>query len=801
MDRENIRLRQLIDEVEEVLRESETKFRLLFERSPDPVFLMEDNKFTACNDAAISILNCPDKEKLLGFAPSNISPEIQPDGQKSVEKEKLLYSLVSKKGHARFEWMHKTFDERNIWVDVFLTMIPVRGKLMTHVVWHDITDKKRAEENLRRTEAQYRSIFENAVNGIFQITPEGRFITANQAFAAMYGFSSPKEMLEIISNIEDLYVNPEDRKSLKRLMEEKGLVAKYEIEFYRKDKSKVWISVNARAVRDITGKIIHHEGFVEDITKRREAENLLHREKETFFTILNNDPMGVILTDKKGNFLYVNPEFTNVTGYTHQDVPTGRDWFRKAYPDPQYRRRVADVWRSGVLSESKEWVDVEFAILCKNGRKKDIEFRSTVLKDYIITVLKDVTKRKQAERGLQESEEKFRLLFEKSADSIFLLDKRRIVDCNEAALRLMHCEKKDQLIGLSPSDISPKMQPDGTESVEKTRKVVQIALEEGMNHFEWALHRFDGQEVLVDCSFTPVRLAGKPILFTVLRDITERKRSEDAIRQAEEKYRNIFENVTEGIFQTAPEGSVMSANPAFSNLFGYSSPEEMLDSVKNVTYEIYVDPERRSELKQFLDKQGFVKDFEVQCRKKNGEIIWISTNMRVVCNDEGKIMFYEGTMTDITERKNIQGDLENKSRSLEDANAALRALLKHREQNNYELEEKVVNNIKELVMPYLDRLKTNKSQTNQAVVDIIESNLGEIMSPFLRRMASKYENFTPKEIRIADLIKKGKTTKEMSTLLGLSTRTIDIHRYNIRRKLNLNNKKINLQSYLLSLTG
>jgi PAS domain S-box-containing protein len=345
------------------------------------------------------------------------------------------------------------------------------------------------------------------------------------------------------------------------------------------------------------------------------------------------------------------------------------------------------------------------------------------------------------------------------------------------------------------------MQPDGTESVEKTRKVVQIALEEGMNHFEWALHRFDGQEVLVDCSFTPVRLAGKPILFTVLRDITERKRSEDAIRQAEEKYRNIFENVTEGIFQTAPEGSVMSANPAFSNLFGYSSPEEMLDSVKNVTYEIYVDPERRSELKQFLDKQGFVKDFEVQCRKKNGEIIWISTNMRVVCNDEGKIMFYEGTMTDITERKNIQGDLENKSRSLEDANAALRALLKHREQNNYELEEKVVNNIKELVMPYLDRLKTNKSQTNQAVVDIIESNLGEIMSPFLRRMASKYENFTPKEIRIADLIKKGKTTKEMSTLLGLSTRTIDIHRYNIRRKLNLNNKKINLQSYLLSLTG
>ena len=86
------------------------------------------------------------------------------------------------------------------------------------------------------------------------------------------------------------------------------------------------------------------------------------------------------------------------------------------------------------------------------------------------------------------------------------------------------------------------------------------------------------------------------------------------------------------------------------------------------------------------------------------------------------------------------------------------------------------------------------------MVEIIESNLNEIMSPFSKRMASRYASFTPKEIQIADLIKKGKTTKEMSLLLGLSTRTIDIHRYNIRRKLNLNKRKINLQSYLLSLS-
>ena len=367
----------------------------------------------------------------------------------------------------------------------------------------------------------------------------------------------------------------------------------------------------------------------------------------------------------------MNREFTNVTGYTREDLRTGRDWFRLAYPDREYRRKVVEVWRDNETSEKGEWIDVEFRIRCKDGQEKDIEFRSTFLKDYSITVLKDVTKRRQAERALHESEE---------------------------------------------------------------------------------------------------------------------------------KYRNIFENATEGIFQTTIDGGVLSANPAFARLFGYESAEEMLESVANVTYQIYADPERRTELKQILEDQGFVRNSEVQCRRKDGKVIWISVNMRVVRDGAGRILFYEGTLSDITERKNIQHDLENKSRSLEEANAALRALLKHREQDGRELEEKVVSNIKELVIPYVERLRASKAQDSQALVGIIETNLAEIMSPFIRHMASRYANFTPKEIQIADLIKKGKTTKEMSLLLGLSTRTIDIHRYNIRRKLNLNKKKLNLQSYLLTLS-
>jgi len=194
-----------------------------------------------------------------------------------------------------------------------------------------------------------------------------------------------------------------------------------------------------------------------------------------------------------------------------------------------------------------------------------------------------------------------------------------------------------------------------------------------------------------------------------------------------------------------------------------------------------------------------VQDFEIQCRRPDGSRNWISVNVRTVRDGDGRDLFHEGTIVDITDRKRMQEDIESKSRSLEETNAALRVLLKHREQDNAELEEKIFHNIKELVLPYVEKLRTAHSK-DVVIIDIIERNLNDILTPFIRAMASKYANFTPKEIQIADLIKKGKTTKEISRILNLSMRTIDIHRCNIRRKLEISNAKVNLQSYLLSLT-
>jgi DNA-binding CsgD family transcriptional regulator len=146
-----------------------------------------------------------------------------------------------------------------------------------------------------------------------------------------------------------------------------------------------------------------------------------------------------------------------------------------------------------------------------------------------------------------------------------------------------------------------------------------------------------------------------------------------------------------------------------------------------------------------------------------------------------------------------QEELEAQSRHLEEVNTALKVLLKQRDQDKHELGENVLSNVKELVNPYLERLKKSRLSTDQAtLVSILEANLNNIVSPFISKLSSKYFKLTPMEIRVANLIKAGRTSSEIAEMLFLSKNTVLFHRYNIRTKLGIKNTKTNLASHLLS---
>jgi DNA-binding NarL/FixJ family response regulator len=166
-----------------------------------------------------------------------------------------------------------------------------------------------------------------------------------------------------------------------------------------------------------------------------------------------------------------------------------------------------------------------------------------------------------------------------------------------------------------------------------------------------------------------------------------------------------------------------------------------------------------------------------------------------------------GMLMDITEKKEKEKalgqkdkELEIRSTRLEEANTALRVLLKERQKDKANLEEKVLSNIKDLVLPYIEKIKKTSLDSDQmSCIDILEFNLNEIVAPFAKKLSSKFLSLTPTEIRVADLVKAGKTTKEIAEFMHLSPKTIEFHRDKLREKLGIKKSKTNLRTYLLSL--
>jgi PAS domain S-box-containing protein len=168
---------------------------------------------------------------------------------------------------------------------------------------------------------------------------------------------------------------------------------------------------------------------------------------------------------------------------------------------------------------------------------------------------------------------------------------------------------------------------------------------------EFKVHTRDGR--IVDTIWSRMRISDGTSI-GIGRDLTEGLRVKEALREAEQSYRTIFENTHEGIFQTTPEGRYMSANPAMARMLGFDSPEELIRSRDNIAEQGYVDPGRRDEFKRLLDEFGAVTDFEFQALRKDGSVIWTSENVRAVRGQNGKVIYYEGTAQDITERKRAE---------------------------------------------------------------------------------------------------------------------------------------------------
>jgi PAS domain S-box-containing protein len=293
--------------------------------------------------------------------------------------------------------------------------------------------------------------------------------------------------------------------------------------------------------------------------------------------------------------------------------------------------------------------------------------------------------------------------------------------------------------------------------------------------------------------------------------IIQRNRSMEALRVSEERFRTVADFTYNWETWRGDDSRYIYVSPSCKRITGYCAEEFMNDPdlMTKVAH-----PGDRALLakheKECVTREVCHLDFRIITR--DGEERWINHICQSVPTSDGKSLGRRASNQDITQQKKLEIKLDTynqqleqlvttRTAKLEELNTALKVLLQYREAEKTETEQRVLANMNELVTPYLEKLKSSQlGITQKTLIDIVESNLKDIFSPFLRRLSITQYNLTPQEIQIAAMIQIGRTSKEMASILNVSDRTINFHRENIRKKLGLGNKKVNLRSRLLLIT-
>ncbi len=293
--------------------------------------------------------------------------------------------------------------------------------------------------------------------------------------------------------------------------------------------------------------------------------------------------------------------------------------------------------------------------------------------------------------------------------------------------------------------------------------------------------------------------------------------AESSFKNSEEKFRLILQNSYDVIYTAYLDTETFEyISPSSEKIFGYT-PEE-LHAMGFQKFSHCIHPEDYQmmieRVKKSLKKNPFIRELNNELRFKHKTLgyRWVASTHTIFFDETGNPAALIGNVRDIHEQKKseielhrLRNELERKVKertaSLEETNAALKVLLEKRDKDKGELEEKILFNFRELLVPHIEQMKNSKLTDKQrACMQAIESNIDDIISPFTRSLSLQLVPLTSGEIRIADLIRRGHTTKEIAVMLHLSTRTVEFHRLNIRDKIGLKNKKnIGLRSYLLAL--
>jgi two-component system cell cycle sensor histidine kinase/response regulator CckA len=635
---------------EEAIRESEKRYRQVIENAVDIIYTTDANgNFTHANPAALTTVGYS-LEELQRF---NYLDLILPEHRDRISKIYISqFRQRQAATYVEFPFFSKSGDV--LWFGQNASLV-IEGEnpVGFHVIARDITERKQAEEALRRSEERYRNILDRIEEGYYEEDLAGNFTFFNDSMCRIYGYSTE----ELLGLNYKRYTDNETAKSLFQVFNEIYRTGNpntgYSYELIRKDGGKRYIEASASLIKDASDKPVGFRGIVRDVTERKKIEDALREREERYRTLLETMEEGYYEVDLAGNLTFINDSSSKMHAFPKEKM-LGMN--NREYMSKETSRRVYEifngVYKTGQPARLVEWQivkgDGQKAImeasvyLIKNGRGEPIGFRG---------IERDITERKRAEEALRQSEERFRNILESIQDSYSETD----LGGNFTFVNNVVCRHlgytKEELIGMNYRQYT------SDENAKEVKKLYTEVYETG-NPADLSEHELiskDGTTAVYELSVSLIRNAeGNPIGFRqTSRDITQRKKSEEALRQSEQRYRNILESIQDGYFESDLTGNTTFANDVICRHLGYTK-EELI----GMNYRQQTGEENGRKLFQYFNelyRTGQpVKPFEVEYIRRDGTKMVAELSVSLIRDPAGEPIGFRGTSRDITERKQAE---------------------------------------------------------------------------------------------------------------------------------------------------
>lgn len=644
---------------EEALRQSETLHRSIVQTAEEGIWKINAASLTDYVNPKIAEMMGYTAEEMLGCPIDDFLDE---------EGRSLLPDHLARRRRGiaeQFEFKYLRKDGSDLWA--FVSTNPItnaRGEYTGALAMvTDITERKRTEVALKVSAEFRNSLIRSMQDGFSLLDATGIHLDANPALCRMTGFSQ-EELVGISPPFP--YWPPEEYENIGAAFTEtlNGNYRDFELVFLRKSGERFPVIVSPSAIMNGEGETINYIATVKDITERRKAEATLRETEELYRLLADNTEDIVGLNDTGGNRLYISPSYFRKTGWAPEDLARPQWRFIIHHDDIQ----VVDIARAKNLAG--ESTRIEHRTRCKDGSWLWCDTRCKPLFGAdgevwrLLVWSHDITERKAAEEALLESEEKFRTLYETASDAIFLVEGNCFVDCNTSTLGIFGCQSRDQIVGHSPSEFSPLLQPNGRESTDFSIEKITAAMTGEPQFFEWVHTRLDGTLFPAEVSLNAFEVGGHVLLQAIVRDISGRKKAESDLRESEEQFRAIFEQAAVGVAVIdSNTGRFLKVNQRACEIARLTQEEMLAETFMDLTHpdDLQADLDNMAKL-----KAGEIGTFTMEKRylHADGSITWFSLTVSPMWQPGETPSRHIAVVQDITMQKASEEALRSASQKL-----------------------------------------------------------------------------------------------------------------------------------------